>query len=152
MMMASSVSPTMIPWASPTTATSAEAKRVTSTRWCPRAVVPSPACVVSSDSFLETRLDQFVSINIPLGVDVFDEKVSTDPLNFLFVQLGVNAVQIVGQAAGGDVDAQNNDSPLQTRTAGTLTLQCPILVGTFNKHCNGVTVKMDLKDVASMDM
>lgn len=88
--------------------------------------------------------DQFVSFNVPLGKEVFEDP-SNDLSNNIFVHLVINAVDTV--AAG---TPNNGDDPKQVKT--TLSASIPIVTGGVHVFCDGVTAKTDLKDVANADV
>eukprot|EP00961_Rhodomonas_salina_P032745 441436-Rhodomonas_salina.1 len=87
---------------------------------------PQSAMCASPD----TVPDQFVSFNIPLGFEVFDNQVasplraSSDLSNNIFVDFVVNAVDTVARDAAGTAAPNEGGAPWQMKT--TLTASIPI--------------------------
>eukprot|EP00961_Rhodomonas_salina_P269592 3642214-Rhodomonas_salina.1 len=91
--------------------------------------------------------DQFVSFNIPLGFEVFDNQASSTLENNIFVSMVINALD-KGPNAGANPNQGQN--PMQMKT--TLDASIPIVAGGINIFCDGITAKTDLKDVANADI
>jgi len=89
--------------------------------------------------------DQFVSFNIPLGIDWFPIASSTLDAN-VFVDLVVNAEDTLASGTA----ANSGGAARQMKT--TLTASIPVVEGGVNIFCDGVTSKTDLKDVANVDL
>jgi len=92
--------------------------------------------------------DQFVSFNVPLGIDWLPAA-STDLSANVFVDMVVSAIdqtQIAVAAASPNAGAP----PEQMKT--TLTASIPVVAGGVNIFCDGITAKTDLKDVANADI
>jgi len=88
--------------------------------------------------------DQFVSYNIPLGIDFFNDP-SPQLSENVFVSMVINAVDTV--ARGSDSNPNGGEAPWQMKT--TLTASIPIVRGGINIFCDGLTGKTDLTEVAS---
>jgi len=88
--------------------------------------------------------DNFVSYNIPLGVDWYPEP-SNDLSQNVFVHMVINALD----SSGCDNPNQGCD-PLQVKT--TLFGSIPVVEGGINIFCDGVRAKTDLVDVANADI
>ena len=92
--------------------------------------------------------DSFVSFNIPLGFQVFDEQASDTLGNSIFVHMVINAIDDI--AKGVQTTPNDGEAPWQMKT--TLSASIPIVDGGLNIFCDGVTAKTDLKDVATADI
>lgn len=89
--------------------------------------------------------DQFVSFNIPLGIDFFGAG-SNALDNVVFVNFVVNALDL--DAKRDELVPNNGDAPWQMKT--TLTASIPVVAGGINVFCDGITAKTDLQDVANV--
>eukprot|EP00961_Rhodomonas_salina_P006255 84725-Rhodomonas_salina.1 len=96
----------------------------------------------------ETIPDNFVSFNVPLGIDWLP-KPSSDLSEKVYVQMVVSVVDAVQQEVRG-ANANNGDAPEQLKT--TLTSTVPVVAGGVNVFCDGITAKTDLTDVVTVDL
>jgi len=92
--------------------------------------------------------DQFVSFNIPLGIDylgVDQADANNDLSKNVFVDMVISAVDNTASVLAGTPN--NGDAAQQMKT--TLTASIPVVEGGVNLFCDGVVAKTDLKDVAT---
>lgn len=92
--------------------------------------------------------DSFVSFNIPLGSEIFDETESNQLDSNIFVHMVINAIDEEARDAASNPNA--GDAPWQAKT--TLTANVPIVAGGVNIFCDAFVAKTDLLDVASADL
>eukprot|EP00287_Rhodomonas_sp_CCMP768_P015613 CAMPEP_0196757754 /NCGR_PEP_ID=MMETSP1091-20130531/103827_1 /TAXON_ID=302021 /ORGANISM="Rhodomonas sp., Strain CCMP768" /LENGTH=1517 /DNA_ID=CAMNT_0042106539 /DNA_START=95 /DNA_END=4648 /DNA_ORIENTATION=- len=88
--------------------------------------------------------DQFVSFNVPLGIDWIPPS-AADLSSNVFVDLVITA-----ELRGSDVTGSANDQAEQFKTR--LTGSIPVVEGGQNIFCDQITAKTDLVDVANLDL
>jgi len=94
--------------------------------------------------------DQFVSYNIPLGIDFFPSPEQDLSAN-IFVHMVVSAI-VKPEFRQGAMGLQPNEGgdPFQMKT--TLSASIPVVAGGINIFCDGLVSKTDLRDVADVDI
>jgi len=91
--------------------------------------------------------DQFVSFNIPLGIDWLPSATS-DLSENVFVDMVVSVIDTVEIGMGSTPNAGGPAHQMKT----TLTASIPVVEGGVNIFCDGITAKTDLKDVVDADI
>ncbi len=95
----------------------------------------------------------FVSLNIPLGINVYCAPSSTLLIN-IFSDMVINAIDTEARAAAmassTNDDPNEGNDPWQMKTM--LTSSIPVVEGCMNIFCDGFTAKTDLQDVANVDI
>lgn len=92
--------------------------------------------------------DQFVSFNIPLGIDWLPAASGNLDSN-VFVDMVVSVIdQDQIDVVGGTPNAGDDAEQMKT----TLTASIPVVDGGVNIFCDGLTAKTDLLDVANADL
>eukprot|EP00286_Rhodomonas_abbreviata_P027165 CAMPEP_0181304788 /NCGR_PEP_ID=MMETSP1101-20121128/9353_1 /TAXON_ID=46948 /ORGANISM="Rhodomonas abbreviata, Strain Caron Lab Isolate" /LENGTH=1307 /DNA_ID=CAMNT_0023410601 /DNA_START=14 /DNA_END=3937 /DNA_ORIENTATION=- len=108
----------------------------------------APGGSMCEGPLLEADLpDQFVSFNIPLGIDylgVDQSDASPDLSMNVFVDMVISAVDNTASVVAGDPNEGGAAQQMKT----TLTASIPVVDGGVNLFCDGVVAKTDLKDVA----